>query len=80
MITTADVETNLNGAILTKDEQQLFLQVLSPEKYEIKVVSLDPPPLSYDKKIENLKRIEVRIAPSAFENDSGEIVVDLSGN
>ncbi len=79
MMTTAEVEIRPDGADLTKGNYRLNLCVSSPEKYELNVIFLDPPPLPYDKKIENLKRIEIRIEPSAFKSDSGEIVVELSG-
>lgn len=80
LMTTAKVEIVKDGAILHQDGKQLNLEVLSPSGVTISVVSLDPPPLKLDKKIENLKRIELRILAHAFQTRNGLIKVRLSGS
>jgi hypothetical protein len=79
MMTTAAVEVLPEGARLSEDHQELKLRVLSPEIFEMRIVDLDPPPLPYDKQIENLKRIEIQVKSSAFRNSQGGIIVELSG-
>lgn len=80
LMTTADVEIVKNGAILHQDGKQLKLEVLAPTDIAVSVISLDPPPLEIDKKIKNLKRIELNIPVLVFKNKKGEIKVMLSGN
>ncbi|MCB9290493.1 MAG: heparinase II/III family protein [Lewinellaceae bacterium] len=78
-ITRADVGINGNTIHLSQDGERLKLKVVSPATFEVRVVSLDPPPLAYDKAISGLKRIEITVAPSAFTNGTGEIVVEVIG-
>ncbi|UCG28536.1 MAG: heparinase II/III family protein, partial [Bacteroidales bacterium] len=80
MITRADVQTVENGAILKQDERTLKLKIINPPVMNVSVVSLNPPPLPYDKFIPNLKRLEIRI-PAYILKESEEpgIVVELSG-
>ena len=59
-------------------EKRLYLKVISEVPYEIEVVNLSPPPLSFDKNIEGLKRIEIRVERKAFQNHSGQLTVDLT--
>jgi hypothetical protein len=44
----------------------------------VSVISLDPPPLVFDKTIENLKRIEIRIPAWTIENGKTILKVRLS--
>lgn len=78
MMTQAKVEINEKGARLLQDDQVLQLEVLQPEKYDIKVVSLSPPPLAYDKNIPDLKRIEIQVSRAYFKGKTGVIRVQLS--
>lgn len=80
LMTTANVETIKNGAILHEDGKQLKLEILSPSDITVSVISLDPPPLKIDKRIEDLKRIELRIPAWTFKNGKGTIKVMLSGS
>lgn len=80
IMTTADVEITKDGALLRKDGKQLKMQILFPADITASVVSLDPPPLKLDKRIENLKRIELRIPAWTVENGKGAIKVRLSAN
>jgi hypothetical protein len=41
------------------------------------VVNLSPPPLSYDKDIKGLKRIEVLYERSDFKEDSATLKIEL---
>jgi hypothetical protein len=79
MITRAEVQTMKQGAMLKQDEQILHLMIIEPAAMNVSVVSLDPPPLPYDKTIPSLKRIEIRI-PAYVLKDMGKpgIVVELS--
>ena len=77
LMTVAEVEMAVNGAILKQDGKQLNLEILSPEGLSISVISLDPPPLSIDKTIEDLKRIEIRIPAWTIENNECNIRVRL---
>jgi hypothetical protein len=78
MITTADVMLIKNGAILKKEGKILNLTVLSKTKFELKVIDLDPPPLSIDKQIKNLKRIEISTSADDMVENVGSIKVRLS--
>jgi hypothetical protein len=78
LITTADVEIVKGGAILTQDGKQLHLKNLSHPELSVSIISLDPPPLKLDRKIEGLKRIEIRIPAYLFPAKEGVITVRLS--
>lgn len=81
LMTIADVEPVENGAVLKKDGKELKLSILSPANSNISVVSLNPPPLYYDKHVENLKRIEIKVPASVFSEskNKGTIQVQLAG-
>jgi hypothetical protein len=68
MVTQADVQIVKGGAVLRQDGQTLKLENLSHPEIMVSVISLDPPPLYFDKTIENLKRIEIRIPAWTIEN------------
>lgn len=78
LITTAEVVVQQDGAVLRQDGKQLTLTVLAPEDVQATVVSLDPPPLRLDRRIENLKRIEMRVPADLFADRKGSIRVRLS--
>ena len=79
MLTQADVEITKGGAVLRQDGQTLKLETLSHSELMVSVISLDPPPLVFDKTIENLKRIEIRIPAWMVENGRTTLKVMLSG-
>lgn len=79
LLTTAKVDIQKEGVLLTQDEKSLFLQINSTQKHETKVVSLDPPPLDYDKQIDQLKRIEFIIKPDLSKGSTLQISVDIIG-
>ncbi len=80
MITQADVQIVKGGAVLFQDGKQLKLENLSHPEMMVSVISLDPPPLVFDKTIENLKRIEIRIPAWTIENGKTTLKVRLSEN
>jgi len=79
LMTTADVTVTDRGAVLKQDGKKLNLTILSPKNAKITVVSLNPPPLELDKKIEGLKRLEINCPASMFTNGKGVIKVRLKG-
>lgn len=79
LITAADVEITKDGATLKQDGKELFLQNLSHPDIMVSVISLDPPPIALDRKIENLKRLELRLPAYLFNQGEGTIRVRLSG-
>lgn len=78
IMTTADVVPTQNGAILRQDGKQLNLEILSPEKVQISTIMMDPPPLKLDKKINNFKRVEIRVPAYFFKGKKGLFKVRLS--
>jgi hypothetical protein len=74
LLTTAEVEVLPDGARLMQDGKELILHILDGRPAEIRVVDLSPPPLDYDKDIDNLKRIELVYGPGELP---GEILVKL---
>lgn len=80
MLTQADVEITKGGAVLRQDGQMLNLENLSHPEITVSVISLDPPPLAFDKTIENLKRIEIRIPAWTIKGDKTRLKVRLSGD
>lgn len=79
LITAADVEIVKGGAVLKQEGKQLLLENLSHPDLTVSVISLDPPPHALDRKIENLKRIEIRMPAYLFAAGEGTIRVKLSG-
>ncbi len=80
LMTTADVIPVKNGAVLKQDGKELKLTILSPENLAVSIVSLDPAPLSIDKQIPNLKRIEIRVPAYILNDKKGLIKVRISNN
>lgn len=78
LITAADVDIIKGGAILRQDGKELRLENLSHPDVSVSVISLDPPPLELDRRIENLKRIEIRLPAYLFKEAEGSIRVRLS--
>jgi hypothetical protein len=79
MLTQADVQPIKGGAVLRQDGKTLKLEILSHPEIMVSVISLDPPPLVFDKTIENLKRIEIRIPAWTIQDGETNIKVRLSG-
>jgi len=79
LMTTAHVRAFAGGAELTKDGKKLRLEILSNSTITPSIIALDPPPLELDKRIENLKRIEIRCPAYLFNAGKAEIRVRLTG-
>lgn len=80
MMTTAHVGVEEGGAVLRQDGKSLRLEILSHPELTVSVISLDPPPFRLDKRIDSLKRIEIRIPAWISETGSGTLTVRLTGN
>ena len=79
MLTTAEVNTKIGGAVLEQEDQKLEVEILSHPDLEFSIISLDPPPHHLDRKIPGLKRIELRL-PAYMMKDEEHIRVRLSGD
>lgn len=79
LITAANVEITGDGALLMQDGKKLKLENLSHQEVMVSVISLDPPPLALDRRIENLKRIELRFPAYLFTDGVNEVRVRLTG-
>lgn len=78
LITTADVEIVKGGAVLKQGGKQLNVENLSHPELVVSIISLDPPPLELDRKIEGLKRIEIRMPAYLFPEKEGVLSIRLS--
>jgi hypothetical protein len=78
MLTRADVILRGGTAVLQEDGKQLIVQVVQPAGATLSVVSLDPPPLPYDKRVEGLKRLQVDV-PAYILEEQAVIQVRLRG-
>ncbi len=79
LMTTADVEIVKGGAILRQNGKELKLDNLAHPELNVSVISLDPPPFYLDRKINGLKRIEIRLPAYLVKNGEGTFRVRLSG-
>ncbi len=86
LITTFDIDITREGATISKPEyssvtpvKKLFVENLSHPEIEMKIISLDPPPLELDRRIKGLKRLELNIPSSSIEGGKIDIKVRLSG-
>jgi len=80
MMTTADVSLTSDGALLQKAGEKLALKIKSPKDMSVSVVSLDPPPGRFDRRIPDLKRIEIRAPAWYLDKEEATISVLLTGN
>ena len=78
LLTQAEVEFTPYGALLKQAGERLKLENLSHPELQLSVVSLDPPPLRLDRKIDGLKRIELRIPAYIVSDASTKIRIRLS--
>ena len=79
LMTQADVEIVNDGAILRKDGRQVKLENVSHPDVSFSVISMSMPPLKLDRRIEGLKRIELRFPAWLFEEKYGTISIRISG-
>jgi hypothetical protein len=80
LMTTADVRIVEGGAVLIQDGKSLRLHNLSHPDIIVSVVSLYPPPLALDRRIEDLKRLDIRIPADTVEGRRTAIKVRLVAN
>ena len=66
-----------NVVELKQDGATLFLRISSEALFEVKVVSLSPPPLPYDKDIDGLKRLEIHWNRDDFQGASAILDIEL---
>ncbi|WP_285058616.1 heparinase II/III domain-containing protein [Pedobacter ginsengisoli] len=79
MMTQADAEIIVGGVLLKQKGKILKVMIRQPEGAEIKVVSRNPPPLDYDMKVSDLKRLEFRFPAELLKSKGQKIVVELKG-
>ncbi len=79
LMTTAEVEPVPGGAVLRQGGRVLQLRCVSHPERTVSVVSLDPPPLTLDKKIRGLKRLEIEIYSGDAPGGTIDFAVRLSG-
>ena len=75
MLTQAEVSLHDGGATLIEDGKRLQLVVKAPADVNFSVISLDPPPLYYDKVIPGLKRLELKVP--AYTQEGGTITIHV---
>ena len=78
LMTTAEVLPAVDGALLKQSGKELNLKISSPEGVRFSVIMMDPPPLELDRRIQGLKRIELRIPAYIFTDGKGIIKVRLT--
>ena len=86
LITTFDIDITKEGATISKPEyssvtpvKKLFVENLSHPDIKMNIVSLDPPPLMLDRRIEGLKRLELNIPSSIVTGGKIDIKIRLKG-
>lgn len=79
MMTTADVEIVKGGAILRQNGKELKLDNLGNPELQVSVIQLDPPPFYLDRKMDGLKRIEIRMPAYLVTENEGKFKIRLSG-
>jgi hypothetical protein len=77
MITQAEVTVMQNGMVLEQDGAKLYLSVAGDTPHDVTVVSLSPPPLSYDKDMEGLKRLEIQWKREDFAGPAATLFIEL---
>mgnify|MGYP005852355453 CR=1 FL=1 len=78
LVTRADVECHEQGATLSQNGKSLQLINHSHPALKFEIISLDPPPHHHDKRIDGLKRIELRV-PANKAEEAITIHVELRG-
>ncbi|MGN6493699.1 MAG: heparinase II/III domain-containing protein [Agriterribacter sp.] len=78
MMTTAAVTPLKGGALLQLDGKSLNLSVVSPANIQVSVAMMDPPPSTLDRKIDQLKKVELRMPAYIFHDKKAIIKVRLS--
>ena len=79
MLTQAEVSPKGKEIVLTQNEKRIRLEIQNPEDFEVQIVSLSPPPLSYDKNMEALKRIDIVFNRKDFATNQASINILIEG-
>lgn len=79
LMTKAMVYPFEGGAILKQESKELKLEIISPQHFNVSVISLYPPPGKFDKPVKDIKRIEIRIPAWTFQQPEAKIIVKLCG-
>ena len=77
LVTCADVKLKGEIVELHQDASTLYLRIPSEVPFKVKVVSLHPPPLSYDKEMEGLKRLEIHWSREDFPGEAALLNIDM---
>ena len=77
MMTRATVTVGERGVFLEQDGAGLYLSIGGETPFEVRVVSLSPPPLSYDKNIEGLKRLEILWQRESFAGNTARLIIEM---
>ncbi|VGO17799.1 hypothetical protein PDESU_06401 [Pontiella desulfatans] len=78
LMTTAEVEVVDGGAVLRQAGKTLKVENMTHPQHSMSVVPLDPPPLELDRRIEGLKRLELRLPARAASQRLINLKVRLS--
>lgn len=78
LMTKAEIELVEGGALLRQDGQLLHLKIISHPHLLVSVVPLDPPPLSLDRKIKGLKRLEIKIPAEMIASEVIDFEIKLT--
>jgi len=78
MMTTADAEPAGDAVVLKQDGKSLSIKLPGSSGVFLTIRSMNPPPLPYDKKIPQLKRIEFKIPVRTLQQMGSMIVVELT--
>ena len=86
LISTYDIEITEEGATISKPEnssvksvKKLFVENISHPDIKMNIVSLDPPPLELDRRIEGLKKLELNIPSTLVTKGKIDIKIRLRG-
>lgn len=79
MMTQSEAKITNQGFLLTQDGKTLRVDLAWPLKAKKIITSLDPPPLDYDMRVPNLKKITFIIEANTLKEYGGRITVHLSG-
>jgi len=80
MITRAELEVFGEIVELRQEGATLYLRIPDDIPSEVRVISLDPPPLSYDKTIEGLKRLEIHWDREDFPGNTATLEIELDSH
>ncbi|MCK5067916.1 MAG: heparinase II/III family protein [Bacteroidales bacterium] len=77
MMTRAEVKIEKDRIELEQEGATLYLTIPGVTPFEVNVVSLSPPPLSFDKDIQGLKRLEIQWKSEDFTGKAATLFIEL---